>query len=67
MFLTNDTPFGFRRRLRSLIRRFGCVAAYLDIGTNIGVQVRKLFEPHRYKGSLFVHIFHQVYGGVRTA
>jgi len=26
----------------------GCWHIYLDVGSNIGVQVRKLFEPHRY-------------------
>ena len=29
-----------------------CTHAYLDVGTNIGVQLRKLFEPSKYPKSL---------------
>ena len=28
-----------------------CWHVYLDVGTNIGVQIRKLFEPERYPGA----------------
>lgn len=27
-----------------------CTGAYIDVGSNIGVQIRKLYEPHKYKG-----------------
>lgn len=31
------------------IDMYDCTMAYLDVGTNIGVQIRKLFEPHLYR------------------
>lgn len=34
-----------------------CTAAYLDLGTNIGVQLRKLFEPHLYRGAPMLALF----------
>ena len=37
-------------RVDALFTRHGCVHAYLDVGTNIGVQIRKLYEPHKYPG-----------------
>ena len=30
----------------------GCRDVYLDLGTNLGVQIRKLYEPERYKAML---------------
>ena len=35
-------------RLDKLFSRFHCQHVYLDVGSNIGVQVRKLFEPQKY-------------------
>lgn len=35
----------------------GCWHVYLDVGSNIGVQVRKLFEPHLYPGALVLDLF----------
>lgn len=26
----------------------GCRHVYIDVGSNMGVQIRKLFEPERY-------------------
>ena len=31
------------------IDTYNCTMAYLDVGSNIGVQIRKLFEPHLYR------------------
>jgi hypothetical protein len=36
------------RRLDELFSLFHCQHVYLDVGSNIGVQVRKLFEPQKY-------------------
>jgi len=40
----------------------GCSLVYLDIGSNIGVQVRKLFEPHKYPGAGILPYFDQYFG-----
>ena len=40
----------------------GCAQVYLDIGSNIGVQVRKLFEPHLYPAANVISIFSKVFG-----
>jgi hypothetical protein len=39
-----------------------CHHAYLDIGTNRGVQIRKLLEPRRYAGSDVLPIFDAAFG-----
>lgn len=39
-----------------------CDSIYLDIGTNIGVQIRKLFEPHKYPGASVLPIFNNSFG-----
>ena len=39
-----------------------CQHAYLDVGTNLGVQLRKLFEPERYRGAPVLRVFHEAFG-----
>lgn len=40
----------------------GCSLVYLDIGSNIGVQVRKLFEPQKYPRSRIFRSFDKHFG-----
>jgi hypothetical protein len=42
----------------------GCNSIYLDIGTNIGVQIRKLFEPQLYASAPYLQYFYQAFGNV---
>lgn len=42
-----------------------CENIYLDIGTNIGVQIRKLFEPHKYPKAKITQMFDGIFGEVR--
>ena len=44
-----------------LVAKHRCTAAYIDVGTNIGVQLRKLFEPDKYRGSLGVEIYRDAF------
>jgi hypothetical protein len=44
----------------------GCQHVYLDVGTNIGVQIRKLFEPQHYPNAKILPIFDQAFGTDRT-
>ena len=39
-----------------------CSMFYLDVGSNIGVQVRKLFEPSRYPGAAVLPVFDGYFG-----
>jgi len=39
-----------------------CKAIYLDIGSNIGVQVRKLYEPEKYPGATVLPLFAGQFG-----
>ena len=41
----------------------GCCHVYLDVGSNVGVQVRKLFEPELYVGAPVLEVFDRVFGG----
>jgi len=51
--------------IRNLVEKYKCQSAYLDVGTNIGVQIRKLFEPQKYKSSKVRAIFDKYYGKSR--
>ena len=37
--------------VNELFAAFDCSSVYLDVGSNIGVQIRKLYEPHKYPNS----------------
>ena len=37
---------------------------YLDVGSNIGVQVRKLFEPQKYPEAKIHKIFNTYFGDI---
>jgi hypothetical protein len=39
-----------------------CKSLYIDVGTNIGVQIRKLFEPNRYPHAAVLPIFDEYFG-----
>ena len=39
-----------------------CIDLYIDIGTNIGVQPRKLYEPSCYPGAYSIPLFSRVFG-----
>ena len=36
--------------VHQLLQTSGCTSAYIDVGSNIGVQMRKLYEPWKYAG-----------------
>ena len=44
----------------------GCYHVYLDVGSNVGVQVRKLFEPSLYPKAPFVTVFDKEFGPVEA-
>ena len=46
----------------ALIRTFRCQHWYIDIGTNRGVQIRKLFEPARYPNATVLPLYHKLFG-----
>lgn len=40
----------------------GCEHVYLDVGTNIGVQIRKLFEPAHYPRAAVLPVYDAAFG-----
>jgi len=42
----------------------GCRHVYLDMGTNIGIQIRKLYEPHLFPDALVLPIFDKFFGPI---
>ena len=40
----------------------GCYHVYLDVGSNLGVQIRKLFEPIKYPGAKVHRVFDLLFG-----
>eukprot|EP00933_Yihiella_yeosuensis_P059258 TRINITY_DN602_c0_g1_i2.p1 TRINITY_DN602_c0_g1~~TRINITY_DN602_c0_g1_i2.p1 ORF type:complete len:304 (+),score=77.91 TRINITY_DN602_c0_g1_i2:155-1066(+) len=39
-----------------------CKSIYLDVGSNIGVQVRKLYEPEKFPGAPILPLFQKKFG-----
>lgn len=50
------------REIHELFDNFNCEHVYLDMGTNIGVQIRKLYEPEKYPGALALPVFDKYFG-----
>ena len=42
----------------------GCRYVYLDVGSNIGIQIRKLFEPAKYPEASVHKIFDEYFGNL---
>ena len=40
----------------------GCRHIYIDMGTNVGHQINKLYQPHLYSGNPTEQIFQQYFG-----
>ncbi|CAK9087163.1 unnamed protein product [Durusdinium trenchii] len=40
----------------------GCRQIFLDVGSNRGTHVRKLFEPQKYAGAPYLKVFERVFG-----
>jgi len=50
------------KRLERLISRYNCEHFYVDMGTNIGVQIRKVYQAEKYPGALALPVFDQYFG-----
>ena len=48
--------------LEHLLESFHCRDIYMDVGTNIGVQIRKVYEPHYYQGANMIRHFDSLFG-----
>ncbi|UJR29995.1 hypothetical protein I4U23_017542 [Adineta vaga] len=40
----------------------GCRYVYIDMGTNIGIQIRKLYQPDLYPDAAVVPLFKEMFG-----
>jgi len=49
-------------KVTELIRKHGCEHFYVDMGTNIGVQIRKLYEPEKYPSAPVHAVFENYFG-----
>ena len=43
----------------------GCRYVYLDVGTNVGIQIRKLFEPDLYPNASIHRVFNRYFGDLK--
>jgi len=43
----------------------GCHHVYLDMGTNTGVQIRKLYEPHLFPNASVLKVFQKYFGNTQ--
>lgn len=55
------------REIDALFRTSRCTDLYVDVGSNRGVQLRKLYEPDKYKGAPMLSIFRRRFGGAGTS
>ena len=39
---------------------------YIDVGSNVGVQVRKLYQPHLYPDAPVLKVFDEAFGANRN-
>ena len=51
-----------RAEVDSFLLRHRCHHAYVDAGLNIGVQIRKLYEPHKYINASSLAVFDRLFG-----
>jgi Methyltransferase FkbM domain len=58
----SEVSRGFLKRAISLLHSGRCKHVYLDLGTNVGVQIKKLYEPHLYPAAPFLSIFDKYFG-----
>ena len=42
----------------------GCYHVYLDVGSNVGIQVRKIYEPEKYVKSMAIPYYDSLFGPV---
>ena len=61
-----NTPLSSAREIwaevDSFLLRHRCHHAYVDAGLNIGVQIRKLYEPHKYINASSLAVFDRLFG-----
>ena len=63
LFCAGDPePAPWLARVDALFDRHDCEALYLDVGTNVGVQLHKLFEPAKFGGSPVLRVFDELFG-----
>ena len=48
--------------INELMTSYNCQHIYLDVGTNIAVQIRKLYEPQKYAGAAVLKVFDEYFG-----
>ena len=54
------------RLVDGLFARWNCTHVYLDVGSNIGVQVHKLYEPSKFLGAPVLKEFERYFGAADT-
>jgi len=50
------------QQIEDLLSSSQCQDIYMDVGTNIGVQIRKMYEPHHYTGANMLVHFDKLFG-----
>ena len=58
-FSTSSTISQEEEGMREWLR--GCKYVYLDVGANVGIQTRKLYEPHMYPKADVLSVFDDVF------
>mmetsp|Transcript_43258 Transcript_43258/g.72115 ORF Transcript_43258/g.72115 Transcript_43258/m.72115 type:complete len:346 (+) Transcript_43258:117-1154(+) len=48
--------------VHELFDHYNCEHVYIDMGTNVGVQIRKIHEPQKYPNALALPVFQKYFG-----
>ena len=60
--IESPTTLTHMNRALTLLQSGRCRHVYLDLGTNIGMQIRKLYEPELYPQSPMLPLFDKYFG-----
>ena len=63
--MTTTTPI--QPKNKAMYENTNCTLFYIDVGTNIGVQIRKLYEPLHYPNAPVLEIFDKYFGHSRRS
>ena len=66
-YIHRDSIFELKlNKLLKVVKSGACHHIYLDLGTNIGIQIRKLFQPESYEKASVLRYYFKLFGSNRN-
>ena len=68
LFVLGDSSFESKfQKLIGVVSSGACHHLYMDLGSNIGIQIRKLYQPEYYKRAPILRHYWKVFGSQRNS